>query len=370
VTTLGDFSFERVVGRGATATVWRARRRDASRPVAVKRARPDVDPAGAAARLRHEAAVLAALHHPHVVPLLELVDHGDEVALVLPLAEAGTVADLLASRGPLALDDALALVAPLADALAAVHRAGFLHRDVSPHNLLLTPRPLLADFGDAAPAARPDGRRPGTPGWVDPAVAAGGTPGTSSDVYALAAVAATLLGGPAADLPGPLQDLLDASLDPDPSRRPADGPAFAAALRAVTDAATATVLPATVAMPVAARRPAPATPGTPAARTVEFDPPRPSAPAPVAAAPGAAAAALAALAVVAALVVELATVPRAALAPLLAWQSPAALLALAAGARTVRHGWRGATPGRPTPSRRDGATRPGRGRGPRGRTAW
>ncbi len=265
VTTLADLELERVLGRGTTATVWRARwHGPCPRVVAVKRTR-----AGGVRRadaLRHEARLLAGCDHPHVVRLLDVVEDGDDVALVLPLAEGGSLADRLASGSGPTVAEATRLVIAIADALGSLHRRGIVHRDVAPANVLLTSDglPLLADLAGATAIGERPTEAIGRPGYVDPAVLAGAPPTPASDVHGVAALAYRLLSGRlpyagadgevtgdatprggavplgavAPAVPGTLAAVVDAGLAADPDRRPTDGAAFAGWLRSVaTDVA-------------------------------------------------------------------------------------------------------------------------------------
>lgn len=218
------------------------------RAVAVKRARPEVR--GAAAALRREARILGTANHPALVPVIDVLDHAEEPALVIGWADGGSLDDLLAD-GPLSSEDVVHLMRPVAGALDALHRAGVAHLDVSPRNLLLAAAgPVLID--PAPPGA-------GTPGYTDPAVAAGGPASARSDVFGLAACAHVALsgrqpraGGGAAVglmLPPAVSAVLMAGLDPDPRRRPASATAFfgsleAALLPGTPEAALATGRPA------------------------------------------------------------------------------------------------------------------------------
>jgi hypothetical protein len=288
VTSLDDLAFERVIGHGGSATVWRARQGGpVPRNVAVKRIRVGDDPRRAE-RLRQEARVLVSLDHPHIVRVLDVIDDGGEVAIVMPVAEGGTLADVLAARGALPVDEALRVVLPLADALASAHRGGIVHGDPAPANVLLTSdgAPLLADFGAAVAHPAAAGAPTGTAGYVDPQVIAGAPPTPASDVHALAAAAYHLLTGrlpydgtdddelvaaaeaghrvpvtvAAPHVPDAIADVLDAALSTDPAVRPQDGATLAARLRAATSrpagasASGAPALPTDVAGNAAAPR--------------------------------------------------------------------------------------------------------------------
>jgi eukaryotic-like serine/threonine-protein kinase len=173
---LEGFELEALIGRGASATVWRARPVD--RPgeqVALKRLRHRAD-AGALAR---EAAVLAALDHPHILRVLDTVHDDDEIALVLELADGGSLAARLAD-GPMPAAEVVAVGRVLADALGAAHAVGVVHGDVRAANVLrVGDRWCLADLG-LAHHVRP--------------VAAGGSPSTTHDVADLAAMLADAVG--------------------------------------------------------------------------------------------------------------------------------------------------------------------------------
>ncbi len=236
----------RQVAGGPLATVHRGLL--GGRAVAVKQARPEV--AGAAAALRREARILGATSHPALVPLIEVLDDSEAPAVVLGWADGGSLDDLLAD-GPIGDDDVIHLLRPVAAALDALHQAGVAHLDVSPRNLLLAAAgPVLID------PAPPGG---GTPGYTDPAVAAGGLASARSDVFGLAACAHVAMsgrhpraGGGAAvglALPTAVSAVLTAGLDPDPRRRPSSSTSF-------IDCLVAVLLPAaTASAPVARRHP-------------------------------------------------------------------------------------------------------------------
>ncbi len=195
------------------------------RAVAFKQARAGVP--GAAAALRREARILRATRHPALVPVLDVVEDPCEPALVLGWADGGSLDDLLAD-GPVGTDDLLHLLRPVAGALEALHRAGVAHLDISTRNVLLAAAgPVLID--PAPPGA-------GTPGFTDPAVAAGGLASPRSDVFGLAACAHVALTGrhprvaggvaPGTVLAAAVTATLVAGLDPEPRRRPPSATVF------------------------------------------------------------------------------------------------------------------------------------------------
>ncbi|MEQ1787189.1 MAG: serine/threonine-protein kinase, partial [Acidimicrobiales bacterium] len=200
--------------------------------------------------LEREAEVLARLDHPNIVELLEVVEEGHEVTLVMPYLTGGTLADRVARHGPAPAEEVDRLADALGSALAEAHRAGVVHRDIKPGNVLFDDRgvPHLADFGVAS--SRDDtagltaiGTVVGTPGFMAPEQARGEGAAQAADVFALGA---TLLfaatgegpyGRGAGELlmvrasqgkirpvprtvPTPLRTRLQAMLDPRPERRP------------------------------------------------------------------------------------------------------------------------------------------------------
>lgn len=203
---IGPYRIDALVGRGRAGAVWRATRTGAvAREVAIKRARATAGRDGAD-RLRHEASVLADLDHPHIVRVVDVLDDGDDVAIVMSLARGGSLHDLLAERDRLSAGETVAVLARIAEAVDSAHRRGVLHGDVKPANILFTSdgEPLLGDFGVAQllDPTRPgiDGRGgvravEGTTGYVDPELVATGRPEPRNDVYGLAVVAYLCLTG-------------------------------------------------------------------------------------------------------------------------------------------------------------------------------
>jgi eukaryotic-like serine/threonine-protein kinase len=285
------------VGAGASSVVHRGYRRgQPGRVVAIKRLR---DPApDAVADLEREAAVLADLHHPAILPLLDVVPDGVGIALVLPFAAQGTLVDHLHVRGgALRWPEVADLGARLAGALAAAHGAGVLHGDVKPSNVLFGAdgEPRLADFG----AGRVRDVVVGTPGYVAPEVLAGVPPDACSDVYALGIVLREALGaspgegGGDGGVPADLRAVLDRAAAADPADRYPSARALQTELAAVAGRAEAArydrlavlapgaplssedpVAPTPASVP-APTHPAPATPPAP---TQVFGPRPPAAP--------------------------------------------------------------------------------------------
>ncbi len=191
---LPGYVIEERLGDGASGEVWRAHVSASGEPVALKRVMLRVPDAVRTARV--EAAMLSTLDHPHLVRLHELVPTPDAMVLVLDLADAGSLAGLIARRGRLSAGEVISALSPIGAALAYAHNHGVVHGDVTPANVLFTRAglPLLADLG-VARIVGDDDPVGSTPAYLDPSVAAGFAPGAASDVFMLAAVSVHALTG-------------------------------------------------------------------------------------------------------------------------------------------------------------------------------
>ncbi|MCE1179470.1 MAG: serine/threonine protein kinase [Micrococcales bacterium] len=158
------------------------------REVAIKVVLPGVE--GATERALREFSILQRVAPEHLVPFVETVDLGDELAVVLGRVDGGTLGRVLTERGWLSDGEAVTAVSPIATALGHLHEAGIVHGDVSPDNVLFdrSGRPALADLGLARLLGEHQPADFATPGFVAPELLSGGAPSPAADVYALGAL--------------------------------------------------------------------------------------------------------------------------------------------------------------------------------------
>ncbi|MEV5826500.1 serine/threonine-protein kinase [Spirillospora sp. NPDC052242] len=151
-----------MVGRGGMGTVWRARDELLGRDVAVKELRvpartTDAERAALRRRLLTEARATAALRHPGVVAVHDVLVERGRPWIVMEFHESRSLARLIDERGPLGVRRTAEIGAAVLSVLRAAHGAGILHRDVKPANVLVRDdgRVLLTDFGLALHTGRP-----------------------------------------------------------------------------------------------------------------------------------------------------------------------------------------------------------------------
>ncbi|WP_065960170.1 serine/threonine-protein kinase [Streptomyces sparsogenes] len=213
------YTANQVLGRGSAGTVWLGEGPEG--PVAIKLLHEELSSdQELVGRFVQERTALLSLNHPRVVGVRDLVVDGNDLALVMDLVRGTDLRTRLDHERRLAPEAAVAIAADIADALAAAHAAGIVHRDVKPENVLLDMQgplgpggshpALLTDFGvarlvDAPRRARPQSTAQGrvqnprsvigTPDYLAPEIVEGLPPRASVDVYALATVLYELLAG-------------------------------------------------------------------------------------------------------------------------------------------------------------------------------
>jgi len=240
-----------LIGRGGMGEVWRARDTLLQRDVAVKRLTYG-DPTGddvTVGRSMREARLAARLNHPNAVAIYDVVVDEDVPCLVMALVRGTSLKEVIAQQGRVDPIVAARIGRQVAAALGVAHRAGIIHRDVKPANVLiasdgtakLTDFGIARDEGDAGLTST--GTFLGTPNFVAPEIALGGSHTPAGDVWALGALLYTAvegdqpysMGGNAlailnriatTDAPvpthaGPLTDVIVQAMHRDPAARPA-----------------------------------------------------------------------------------------------------------------------------------------------------
>ena len=247
---LGPYEITGAIGAGGMGEVFRARDTKLGRDVAIK-----VLPAAFAqdaervARFRREAQLLASLNHPNIAAIYGLEETDGVVALALELVEGEDLAERL-KRGPIAVDESLAIARQIAEALAEAHAKGIVHRDLKPANVKLTPegKVKVLDFGlakayagDTASGSSGDlsqsptlaqtgteaGVILGTASYMSPEQARGRRLDKRTDVWAFGALLFELLTGERAFAGETVTDVLAAVVHKEPAwdRLPAPVPA-------------------------------------------------------------------------------------------------------------------------------------------------
>jgi eukaryotic-like serine/threonine-protein kinase len=190
----GRYQVSRAIGCGGMGTVWLCRDEVLGRQVAVKQigALPG-ESATETKRAMREARSAAALNHPNVVAVYDVVEHDGRPWLVMEYVEGQTLADEISRDGQLSPQRVADIGAQLASALARAHERRIVHRDVKPGNVLIdrAGRPKISDFGIARrhgdDQITQTGFVTGTPGYLSPELVRGGDPASASDVWALGA---------------------------------------------------------------------------------------------------------------------------------------------------------------------------------------
>ena len=199
----GRYRLDQLLGEGAMASVWQAHDERLGRDVAIKVVRPDAADPAAVARFDREARVVAGIRHPGVVLVHDYGVEDGSPFLVMELLPGPSLARVVAEEAPLEVGRASAYVREAAEALAAAHAAGVVHRDVKPGNLVLDThgRVRVVDFGiarveqEAGAALTAAGHVVGSAAYLAPEQASGARVDHRADLYALGCVLLALLTG-------------------------------------------------------------------------------------------------------------------------------------------------------------------------------
>ena len=195
------------IARGGMASVYEATDIRLDRTVAIKVMHPGLgDDDEFAQRFVREARAAARLNHPNVVSVYDQGDEDGTVFLAMEYVPGHTLRDVIRKESPMVPARALALLEPVVSALAAAHRAGLIHRDVKPENVLISDEPnggriKVADFG-LAKAVSADTQHTATGGvligtvsYLAPELVVDGRADARADVYAVGVVLFELLTG-------------------------------------------------------------------------------------------------------------------------------------------------------------------------------
>lgn len=238
------------IGQGASAEVSRAFDTELHREVALKLLRRhEASARGAHARVLEEARRLARVRHPHVVQVYGAERHESQIGLWMELIRGESLEQIVTTRGPFGAREALLIGQDLCAALAAVHRAGLLHRDVKAQNVLRENggRIVLMDFGtgEELKLALGTPRMVGTPMYLAPELFRGQAATVQTDLYSLGVLLFYLVTGEfpvvattmeqlararvnrqtrrlldvRPDLPAPFVRVIERALEHDPSAR-------------------------------------------------------------------------------------------------------------------------------------------------------
>lgn len=203
-TLLGNrYQLQQTLGSGGMAMVYKARDLMLERPVAVKILRQDfsTDP-DFRERFRQEARSAANLSHPNIVTVHDFgLDQG-KLYIVMEYVPGTDLKTMIKQTGKFRIEEAIALIVQACAGIGYAHRAGLVHCDVKPHNMLVTPdmRLKVTDFGiaRALSSIHPDEKHEvvwGSPQYFSPEQAAGAAPSPASDVYSLGVILFEMLTG-------------------------------------------------------------------------------------------------------------------------------------------------------------------------------
>jgi len=204
----GKYRLEAEIGRGGMGAVYAARHAVTGRRFAIKllggALRGD---AGAEERFVREAMLASSIQHPAIIEVYDVGCDDGQPYMVMKLVEGETLSERI-DRGPFALQEAIAILLPVIDAIAAAHACGIVHRDLKPDNIMLegqgaAVQPRVLDFGisklvraDARPKITSPGMLLGTPSYMAPEQVRGESNlDGRTDIYALGVILYEMLTG-------------------------------------------------------------------------------------------------------------------------------------------------------------------------------
>jgi non-specific serine/threonine protein kinase len=229
---VGHYQIRRKIGEGGMGVVYEGWDGRLGRAVAIKAVREASKSGDARSRLWREARSLARVSHPRVCQVFDVLEDGDDLFLVLELLDGQSLADRI-TGGSITTAEAVSIERQILEALEGLHNLGIVHRDLKPSNVFLTRHGVkLLDFGLArstSPALTVDadqagtstaltgpGQIIGTPQYMAPEQASGGTAGPAADIFAAGSILYEMLAGRPAFESSSCVDVLYAVLHHDP----------------------------------------------------------------------------------------------------------------------------------------------------------
>ncbi|NLN70774.1 MAG: serine/threonine protein kinase [Chloroflexi bacterium] len=192
----GRYKLLQPIGSGGTAVVYKALDEMLERIVSLKILREDYsDDSGFLERFRQEAKAAANLSHPNIVTVYDFGFDEDQVFIVFEFVDGRDLKSLIRQQGRFSIEESLGLLIQACAGVGYAHRAGLVHCDIKPHNMLVSKdfRLKVTDFGIARALAtiHPEEQSDvvwGSPHYFSPEQAAGGAPSPASDVYSLGVI--------------------------------------------------------------------------------------------------------------------------------------------------------------------------------------
>jgi len=178
----GRYALVRELGQGGMGAVFLGKDVKLGREVAIKVLPPSTRAYLGSERFQREVQLVARLSHPHIVPLFEADEVDGFLYYVMEFVDGESLAQRLTRQGPIALDEAIRIIAEVGDALQYAHGQGIVHRDIKPANILLSGgHARVTDFGIAKSVAESEegktltgtGVTVGTAAYMSPEQASG-----------------------------------------------------------------------------------------------------------------------------------------------------------------------------------------------------
>jgi hypothetical protein len=199
--TIGKYRIVEQIGRGGAGIVYRAVDETLNRDVAIKALNPDLADTDIIKRFRAEATTLARLNHPQIATIYELFRSDADLLMVMEFVPGETLEKMAERLAPLPIERAAHFTDQILSALEHAHRAGVVHRDMKPANVMVTAEGgvKIMDFGIArvrgAEQMTVDGRMMGTPAYMPPEQVLGDEVDGRADLYSVGVVFYRLLTG-------------------------------------------------------------------------------------------------------------------------------------------------------------------------------